>query len=445
MSLQPIETGTSSNEARRAASASSSASTAELAATAPGGIKVIRRNGKLTSFDSSKISIALTKAFLAVEGGQAAASSRVRQLVAELTTQVTQALTRHLNGGGTLHIEDIQDQVELALMRAGEHKVARDYVLYRNERAKERAAEAAKQTPAQRAKAALSVKLDDGTIVPLDEARMRRLAAEACTGLTGVDGEEVVTAAVRDLYDGIPEAELSQALTLAARARIEKEPNYTYVSARLLLDAMRHEALKFLGEPQTRPTFEEMKGLYADYFRDFIHKAAELELVDPKLCLFDLHTLGEALLPERDAKFHYLGLQTMYDRYLIHVGNKRIETPQDFCMRVAMGLAMREDDRESARHRVLRSCSPRSDFTSSDADAVQQRARRVRSSARAATSRTTSRTTCAASFRSPSATTPSSPSGPAAWATTGRRVRAAKRAYIKPAPTAKVQRRRCRS
>ncbi|MCC2657852.1 MAG: ribonucleotide-diphosphate reductase subunit alpha [Panacagrimonas sp.] len=349
MSLQTIESGNVGGgaDSRRAAPAPGGPTNAELAATAPGGIKVIRRNGKLTSFDGSKISIALTKAFLAVEGGQAAASSRVRQLVSELTAQVTQALTRHLNGGGTLHIEDIQDQVELALMRAGEHKVARDYVLYRDERAKERAAEAARQTPAQKAKATISVKLDDGTIVPLDEPRMHRLAAEACLGLTGVDGEEVVTAAVRDLYDGIPEAELSQALTLAARARIEKEPNYTYVSARLLLDAMRHEALKFLGESQTRPTFEEMKALYPEYFRDFIHKAAELELVDPKLCLFDLHALGEALIPERDGKFDYLGLQTLYDRYFIHSNKVRFELPQAFFMRVAMGLAMNEVEREA--------------------------------------------------------------------------------------------------
>jgi ribonucleoside-diphosphate reductase alpha chain len=322
-------------------------STAELAATAPGAIKVIRRNGKLTSFDASKISIALTKAFLAVEGGQAAASSRVRDLVSALTQQVVQALTRHLNGGGTLHIEDIQDQVELALMRAGEHKVARDYVLYRNERALERAAEAAKQNVAAPARPVISVKLDDGAVIALDEARMHRLAAEACVGLTGVDGEEVVASALRDLYDGIPEAELSQALTLAARARIEKEPNYTYVSARLLCDAMRHEALKFLGLAQSRPTFEEMKGLYPEYFRAYIYRAAELELLDPKLCLFDLDRLGEALLPERDLKFDYLGLQTLYDRYFIHSNKVRFELPQAFFMRVAMGLAMNEIDRET--------------------------------------------------------------------------------------------------
>ena len=346
MNLQTTDTGATAGEVRRT-QVPAGPSTAELAATAPGGVKVIRRNGKLTSFDASKISIALTKAFLAVEGGQAAASSRVRELVKTLSQQVEQALTRHLNGGGTLHIEDIQDQVELALMRAGEHKVARSYVLYRAERAQERAAEAAKLPSSQIAKVALNVKLDDGSIVPLDEARMHRLTAEACTGLTGVNGDEIVAAALRDLYDGIPEAELSQALTLAARARIEKEPNYTYVSARLLLDAMRHEALKFLGEPMTRPTFEEMKGLYADYFRDYIHKAAELELVDPKLCLFDLDTLGKALLPERDAKFDYLGLQTLYDRYFIHSNKVRFELPQAFFMRVSMGLAMNEIDRET--------------------------------------------------------------------------------------------------
>ncbi|MBL6752496.1 MAG: ribonucleoside-diphosphate reductase subunit alpha [Nevskia sp.] len=321
--------------------------TAEIAAAAPGGIKVIRRNGKLTAFDPSKITIALTKAFLAVEGGQAAASSRVRDTVEKLTQQVVQGLGRHMSGGGTLHIEDVQDQVELALMRGGEHKVARAYVLYREERAKVRAAEAAAKKPAKSAAPAIRVTYDDGRSLPLNDERLHRVTGEACTGLSGVDADEVVGAALRDLYDGIPEAELSQALTLAARARIEKEPNYTYVSARLLLDELRHEALKFLHMAETRPTFEDMKGLYADYFREFVHKASDLELLDPKLCLFDLERLGKALLPERDAKFDYLGLQTLYDRYFIHSNKVRFELPQAFFMRVAMGLAMNEIDREA--------------------------------------------------------------------------------------------------
>ena len=318
----------------------------EVTATAPGSIKVIRRNGKVTSFDASKIEIAMTKAFLAVEGGSAAASTRVREKVAALTEQVVLALTRHLSGGGTIHIEDIQDQVELGLMRGGEHKVARDYVIYRDKRSQERAREAAAK-PAPTSTTVLKVKLDDGNVVPLNELRMRRVAAESCTELTGVDAGEVVSAALRDLYDGIPEGEVSHALTLSARARIEKEPNYTYVSARLLMDAMRHEALKFLGMPESRPTFEDMKGLYPAYFRSYVERAITLELLDPQLAEYDLDALGRALLPERDMKFDYLGLQTLYDRYFLHSNKVRFELPQAFFMRVAMGLALNEAKREA--------------------------------------------------------------------------------------------------
>ncbi|MFA5940694.1 MAG: ATP cone domain-containing protein, partial [Sinimarinibacterium sp.] len=335
----------SQSDSRRPAPASTTASTAELAATAPGAVKVIRRNGKVTAFDASKIQIAMTKAFLAVDGAAAAASASMRQKVEALSAQVEQALLRHLSGGGTLHIEDIQDQVELVLMRGGEHKVARAYVLYRDEQSKKRAAEAA--TKPATARAVLSITRDDGSVVPVDEARMRRVVAEACAGLASVNADEVVTAALRDLYDGMPEAELSQALTLAARARIEKEPNYTYVSSRLLLDAMRHEALKFLGISQSRPTFEEMKAVYPEYFREYIHKAVSLELLDPKLALYDLDALGKALLADRDGKFDYLGLQTLYDRYFIHSKKTRFELPQAFFMRVAMGLAINEVDREA--------------------------------------------------------------------------------------------------
>ncbi len=340
MQIQPAAT----SDSRRPLT-DAPAPTIEVSATAPGSLKVIRRNGKVTAFDASKISIALTKAFLAVEGGAAAASASVREKVDAITRQVVTALSRHLHGGGTLHIEDIQDQVELGLMRAGEHKIARAYVLYRAERAKERAAEAAKAP--ETGKPRLSVTLDDGAVVALDEQRIVRVVTEACAGLSGVSVDEVVQSALRDLYDGISEGELSQALTLAARARIEKEPNYTYVSARLLCDALRHEAMKFLGMAQSRPTFEDMKGLYADYFRAYIHKAVDLELLDPKMALYDLDALGKALLTERDAKFDYLGLQTLYDRYFIHSNKIRFELPQAFFMRVAMGLAINEIDREA--------------------------------------------------------------------------------------------------
>ena len=323
-------------------------STAGVQATAPGGIKIIRRNGKVTNFEPNKISIAMTKAFLAVEGGNAAASSRIRELVAKLTEQVIEGVTRNLSGGGTVHIEDIQDYVELALMRAGEHKVARAYVIYRAERARAREAElAAKKAKGEIPQSSINVKLDDGSMAPLDTERLHRVVTEACEGLTGVNAKEVVEATLRDLYDGMAEKELATAQTMAARARIEKEPNYTYVSARLLMDALRHEATRFLEMPETHPTQQDMVGLYPDYFRAYIARAVDEELIDPKLGLYDLHKLGEALLPERDMQFDYLGLQTLYDRYFLHKNKTRFELPQAFFMRVAMGLAINEIDREA--------------------------------------------------------------------------------------------------
>src|SRR5688500_18475018 len=159
-----MQTHTSSIETRRSQPVVESHG-ADIAATAPGAFKVIRRNGKVTAFDASKINIAMTKAFLAVEGGSAAASQRIREKVEALTLQVEAALTRHLSGGGTLHIEDVQDQVELSLMRAGEQKVARAYVLYREERARARAAEAAARPAAAKPEPRIRVKLDDGNIV----------------------------------------------------------------------------------------------------------------------------------------------------------------------------------------------------------------------------------------------------------------------------------------
>jgi ribonucleoside-diphosphate reductase alpha chain len=316
---------------------------AEVAATAPGGYKVIRRNGKVTPFDASKIELAMTKAFLAVEGAGAAASRRIHDEVKRLTTQVEQGVTRSLTGGGTVHIEDIQDQVELALMRAGHHKVARDYVLYREEHARERAA----QHPGEETHATLHVTTAVGGQRPLDEARLRRLVDEACAGLSDVDAGRIADDSLRNAYDGITEDGLSQALVLCTRQLIEKEYNYTFVSARLLLDKLRREALAFLGSGTDTATHAEMRNLYPDYLRGYIERGVELELLDPRLRQFDLAALGAAIEADRDLSFTYLGLQTLYDRYFIHHDNVRFELPQAFFMRVAMGLAINEVEREA--------------------------------------------------------------------------------------------------
>ncbi len=317
----------------------------ELAAVAPGGFHVIRRNGKVTGFDQNKIAVAITKAFLAVEGGNAAASTRIHETVETITAQVVKALTRRMPGGGTVHIEDIQDQVELALMRTGEHKVARDYVLYREERARQRAQEAAATQP-QEQEHLVSVTLADGSSRPLDILRLKALVSEACNGLAEVDGEAILHDTCRNLFDGVKEADVSQALVMSARTLIEQEPNYSQVAARLLLDILRREALAFLGLDTNVATQAQMGQRYAEYFSGYIKRAAELELLDSRLTQYDLEKLGAALKSERDLHFTYLGLQTLYDRYFIHCENTRFELPQAFFMRVAMGLAINEIDRE---------------------------------------------------------------------------------------------------
>src|SRR5438067_1638004 len=297
--------------------------------------KVIRRNGAVVGFEPAKISVAMTKAFLAVNGAQGAASARVRELVATLTDAAVAARIRRQPQGGTFHIEDIQDQVELALMRSGEHDVARAYVLYREERAKVRLAEkAAKKEPGIHV-------VENGARKPLDAQALRALVQAACEGLAAASPEAILEATLRDLYDGVAMQEVRKSAVMAARALIEKDPAYSYVTARLLLHGIR---LEVLGEEASQA---HMAGRYGAYFAQFVARGIEAELLDPELGRFDLARLGRALKAERDLKFGYLGLQTLYDRYFLHVQGRRIELPQAFFMRVAMGLALRERERDA--------------------------------------------------------------------------------------------------
>ncbi|MGQ0684950.1 ribonucleoside-diphosphate reductase subunit alpha [Bradyrhizobium sp.] len=307
---------------------------------------MIRRNGKVTPFDSAKIAVAMTKAFLAVEGNTAVASRRVHETVEQLTAEVLAALTRRAGEGRTFHIEDVQDQVELALMRSENHKVARAYVLYREDRARKRAEEAVAETTAT-AEPTLHVTLADGSRAKLDGKRLELIVNEACAGLDGVAAGPVLAETTRNLYDGISEDELALASIMAARTLVEQEPNYAYVSARLLLDKLRGEVLSYVHGVPTHASQAEMGTRYADYFPAYLKTGIAAELLDPELGRFDLTTIAAALKPERDLKFQFLGLQTLYDRYFLHVRGKRIELPQAFFMRVAMGLALREIDREA--------------------------------------------------------------------------------------------------
>jgi ribonucleoside-diphosphate reductase alpha chain len=301
--------------------------------------RIIRRNGAVVGFEPSKIAIAMTKAFIAVNGGQGAASARVREQVAALTDSVVNALVRRQPSGGTFHIEDIQDQVELALMRNGEHHVARAYVLYREERSKERARQREAQPAAAAQKAHVINVTEGGVTRPLDVERITALVESACAGLgRDVSAQPILEAMQRDLYDGVPIDEVRKSLILAARGQIEQDPGYSYVTARLLMHTMR---LETLGEEVTH---EEMATRYAAYLPEFIQKGIKAELLDERLGDYDLKALGAALDAQRDLKFTYLGLQILYDRYFLHIEGRRIELPQVFFMRVAMGLALNEPE-----------------------------------------------------------------------------------------------------
>ncbi|MDC8802071.1 ribonucleoside-diphosphate reductase subunit alpha [Halomonas pacifica] len=311
--------------------------------TAPQQLRVIKRNGDVVAFDASKIGVAMTKAFIAVEGDNAGTSSRVRDFVAQASQAIVEAFQRRLPDGGTLHIEDIQDQVELALMRAGEQKVARAYVLYREEHARARAAAGG---DIEKPHPTLNVTLPNGSRQPLDLGRVETLVHDACEELANVEPGKIVEDSLKNLYDGVTIDGVSQALMMTARTLVEKEPNYTYVTARLLQDSLRREALSFLGIAEDA-TYSDMAELYKPAFKAYVAKGIEFEQLDDKLAEFDLERLGDALDHSRDNAFTYLGLQTLYDRYFIHKDDVRYELPQVMFMRVAMGLALNEDDREA--------------------------------------------------------------------------------------------------
>ncbi|CAA0167582.1 nrdA [Acinetobacter baumannii] len=298
----------------------------------PGQIQVIKRTGDVAAFDAEKISVAIGKAFLAVEGQQSADSSRIHDRITQLTEMVLNTFTRRLPSGGTIHIEEIQDQVELALMRTGEHKVARAYVIYRDQRASARKDTNSNHHPT------LQVTDANGQLQPLDLSALQATVNRAAEGLEGIDVQAIIDETVKNLYNGVKESDIATTMMMATRTRIEQEPNYTYVTARLLRDELVSTGLAFLGLPTDTA---ENNALEA-----FLKKGVELDLLSPDLLKFDLEKLAAAIQPERSNQFTYLGLQTLFDRYFIHSNGVRFELPQLFFMRVSMGLALNEQDKE---------------------------------------------------------------------------------------------------
>ena len=318
-------------------------SISDIETTAPGKLRVIKRNGKVVAFEDDKIKVAITKAFLATESGNAAASERIHKKVNQLTNNVVEIFKRRMPSGGTLHIEEIQDQVELQLMRSEELDVAKSYILYRAERTQERTKEKhdidLPDTPA------INVTKSDGSLVPLDVQKVASLINDACNELEEVSVNEVLDEALKNLYDGVSISDMRTSLVMSARTKVEKEPNYSFVTARILMDQIRSEALNFLGVAE-ESTYQEMEKHYPAAFKAYIDKGIELDILNPELREFDIEKIANAIDHTRDNQFTYLGLQTLYDRYFIHCDDVRYELPQVFFMRVSMGLALEEENRE---------------------------------------------------------------------------------------------------
>ncbi len=299
---------------------------------------VIRRNSQLKKFDIQRVIVALTRAFLAVEGDSATDSTRIQDSVILLTQQIIKGISRRLHEEGTVHIEDIQDQAELALMRAGYRKIARAYIIYREEHAHIRAEKYEKNT--------LNMVDENGHSYPLSEELLRAQVIVACADLTDVEPSLIIEESLKNIFDGISKRDINHILVMTTRTLIEKEPNYTYVAARLLLEQLRSEALCFVNFRPTLVAAKDMIYYYPSYFKVYLQYGIKHELLDPELAKFDLDKLGKAIVVERDLQFAYLGMQTLYDRYLLKWNDVRFELPQTFFMRVAMGLSINEDNRE---------------------------------------------------------------------------------------------------
>jgi len=326
-----------------------------LRTDSPRNMKIMRRDGKtLVRFNPMKIASAIEKAFrasLKVEGNS---PQEVIDSVNLLTNKVVQRCAALSLEGVTLEVELIQDEIEKQMMSEGFYQVAKDFIIYRATRSALRAQEEpvlAKATevvaPAvvdDKPGRAFTVKAKVGEPTVITERAIRLRIGHAAKGLEHlVDVNGVVEESVLGFFEGITSEEIDLSNILAARSKIEKEPAYAYLAARLLLDVIYRETF------QTEALDAEIELKHQQYFPRYITKAIEVDRLSPKLKEFDLDRLAKAMKLDRDHKFAYLGLQTLYDRYLIHHEDVRMETPQIFWMRVAMGLSIEEGAQKNER------------------------------------------------------------------------------------------------
>lgn len=321
----------------------------------PRNIKVLRRDGKThVRFNPMKIASAIEKAFRASYAIEGTTPDEYLAKITILTNKLIVRCVEISKSGAELQIEQIQDEIEKAMMVEGYYQVAKDFILYRAARAKVRIEkEITPEIEVAHEEPKLTVKnpgtifhavAKDGKNVEVSERELRERINYACRDNENItSATEIYEESVRSFYEGMRIDEIDTANILAARTKIEKEPAYAYVTAALLLDVIYRETMG------VEANSKKITETHAAYFKNYIQQAISYERVSPELATYDLERLGKALNIERDRQFEYLGLQTLYDRYLIHHEEHRLETPQIFWMRVAMGLALREGDKKNEK------------------------------------------------------------------------------------------------
>jgi ribonucleoside-diphosphate reductase alpha chain len=321
----------------------------------PRSLKVTRRDGStVVRFNPMKIASAIERAFRASMKLEGPTPQEVIDSVNLLTNKVV-ARAKQLSREGTeLHVELIQDEVERQMMAEGYYQVAKDFIIYRAQRAAQRLLEA-EQPAAQKIEArevvapiaegqTFKITGLKGEVLKITEGELRSRIQYACTGLKKlVSSEEILQESIKNFYEGIKVEEIDQANIMAARSKIEKDPAYSFVAARLLLDIIYRETMNVNGYSK------DLDKSHQEYFKACLKKGVAVERMAPELLDFDLDKLSKAIKLDRDLQFQYLGLQTLYDRYLIHHEDVRLETPQIFWMRVAMGLSVNEGAKKNER------------------------------------------------------------------------------------------------
>ncbi|MFI0347310.1 MAG: ribonucleoside-diphosphate reductase subunit alpha [Chthoniobacterales bacterium] len=304
--------------------------------------KVCKRDSHTELFNEERIRYAIERAFkaereISIENSLAEEDNAAVDLMA---AEIVERLLCRALHGEVLEIERVQDAVEEALMRQGYHTIARRYIIYREDRRKARSL----RDSDQHSSSALHVLLPNGSRELLEPHRIRRSIIRACRGFEDrCETREMAEETLRNLYDGVRIDEIEKAMIFAAKTRIEIDPAYGYVTARLLLESIYREVI---------PGFKHYNHLaiaHAFHFPKYLEEGVSHGRLSPHLLDFDLEALASAMKPERDLQFNYMGLQTIYDRYLLHIGGRRIETPQYFWMRVSMGLSLNEGSLKNER------------------------------------------------------------------------------------------------